>query len=586
MTLTQWLPFVETARNYKREYLRADLLAGLTNAVMVVPQCIAYALIAGLPPIYGFYSAIVVATIGSLMGSSEHLVCGPTNSIAILIASAVMSSSTTMVKMDPANAALLLGLMVGLIQLTFGLLKMGNLSQFVSRSVVVGFTAGAGLLIALNQLDPFLGLQLPGSDHMLSQLWLTLEHLGQTNLYSLGLGVASLLIMFAGLKWLPRWFAPLLAVTVSAAVVYAFNLGAKGVALVGDIPATLPWFTSPKFDLRAIADLSDDALAIAILGCIETLSIAKSIGMTSGQRVESNQNFIGIGLANIAAAFFQSMPGSGSFVRSSLNFQVGGRTRLAGISSGLWVAGILLVCAPLVRYIPTASLAGLLIVLGLNMFQWHHIRVAFRATRSDATVLILTFASAVLLNLRMAIYVGVISSLVLFLRKASAPHLVEYDIEGDTMREIRDPSARSNPQISIIHVEGELFFGAAELFEDEVRRLAHDKNIRVVILRMKNARHLDATAVMALEALLKFLRADNRLLLVSGATDEVMSVLGRSGLLDLIGCDCVFQAEENLTAATRKALLRAQAFLGKEIKPEVRVFYEKTRAEQQQKPAA
>ncbi len=327
--------------------------------------------------------------------------------------------------------------------------------------------------------------------------------------------------------------------------------------------------------------MADDALAIAILGCIETMSIAKSIAISSGQRLDTNQGFIGIGAANLVGALFQCMPGSGSFTRSAMNFQAGARTRFAGVMSGLWVAVIVLLFGRLARYIPAASLAGLLIVLGLRMVHLHQIRVAMRATRSDATVLALTFACALLLHLRMAIYVGVISSLVLFLRKASAPHLVEYDLDGDTMREIRDPGERSHPQISIIHVEGELFFGAAELFEDEVRRLASDPNIRVVVLRMKNARHLDATSVMALEALHKFMREDNRLLLVSGATADVMRVLRNSGLLAQVGEDCVFPAEENLTAATRKALARAQEFLGKEAKPEVRVFYEKTRAEQQ-----
>jgi SulP family sulfate permease len=183
--------------------------------------------------------------------------------------------------------------------------------------------------------------------------------------------------------------------------------------------------------------------------------------------------------------------------------------------------------------------------------------------------------------LETAIYVGVIASLVLFLRKASAPHLVEYNLEGDNFREIQNGTQRTTPEISIIHVEGELFFGAAELFEDQVRRLANDRNIRVVILRMKNARHLDATAATAIEGLWKFLRDDGRLLLISGASADAMRVLRGSGLLKQLGEDTVFPAEENLTAATRKALQRAQQFIGKEFKPEIRVFYDKTQAEQQ-----
>ena len=583
MTLSQWLPFIETARGYKRAWLLTDVSAGLTLALLSLPQAIAYAIMAGLPPIYGLYSCVVVAIVGSLMGSSEHLVPGPTNSVAILIGGMVMASSVPEVRENPAVVIPLLALLIGGTQLLFGLLKLGNLTQFVSRSVVVGFTAGAGLLIALSQLAPLLGVKQPDAGHMLEQVWMTLQQLSDTNFYTLGIGLGTILVTATAPRWLPRWLpAPLVVVVLSALAVHAFNLAAKGVMLVGDLPRTLPVVHLPFLNLRLIADVADDALAMAILGCIETLSIAKSIAMTTDQRVNSNQGCIGLGLGNIAAAFFQCMPGSGSFTRSALNFLAGAKTRFAGVFSGLWIVAILAVLGGWVHYIPLASLAGLLIVIGASMFRWHHIRVAFRATRSDAVVLILTFASALLLSLQQAIYIGVISSLVLFLRKASAPHLVEYDIEGDSMREIRDASERSHPEISIIHVEGELFFGAAELFEDEVRRLAHDRNIRVVILRMKNARHLDATAVMALEGLLKFLRADGRLLLISGPSAGVMGVLRRSGLLDEIGRDCVFESEENLTASTRKALVRARQFLGKEAKPEVRVFYEQSRAEKQQ----
>ncbi|MFA5189715.1 MAG: SulP family inorganic anion transporter [Verrucomicrobiia bacterium] len=578
MTWTQWLPFIETARGYKRDWLPADVSAGLTLALLSLPQAIAYAIMAGLPPIYGLYSCVVVAIVGSLMGSSEHLVPGPTNSVAILIGGLIMTSSVPEIRENPTIMIPLLALLIGGTQLLFGLLKLGNLTQFVSRSVVVGFTAGAGLLIALSQLAPLLGVKQPDAGHMLEQVWMTLQQLRDTNFYALGIGIGSILVTVTAPRWLPRWLpAPLVVVVVSAAVVEVFRLDAKGVMQIGDLPKTLPDVHLPFLNLRLIADIADDALAMAILGCIETLSIAKSIAMTTDQRVNSNQGCIGLGLGNIAAAFFQCMPGSGSFTRSALNFLTGARTRFAGVFSGLWIIAILALFGGWVHYIPLASLAGLLIVIGASMFQWHHIRVAFRSTRSDAIVLILTFATALLLSLQQAIYVGIISSLMLFLRKASAPHLVEYDLAGDSMREISEKSERSHPEISIIHVEGELFFGAAELFEDEVRRLAHDHNIRVVILRMKNARHLDATAVMALEGLLKFLRANGRLLLISGPSSGVMGVLSRSGLLDQIGRDCVFESEENLTASTRKALVRAQQFLGKEAKPEVRVFYEQSR---------
>lgn len=555
-------------------------MASLTVALLDVPQAIAYAMIAGLSPVYGLYTSVVVGLVSALMNNSQHVICGPTNAISIMVASVWLSVSDPSIRENPATVVAVLTFLVGVIQIAFGLLRVGNLAQFVSRSVLVGFTSGAGLLIAINQLPTLLGLHLPAARHFLTQIWGILTHLADLNPYSVLIGLLTILLVYVGKRWFPHWPVSLLAVVAAAIAAYLGGLEAEGVALVGNIPSGMPPFSLPSVHLAELADLAGNALAIAILGCIETLSIAKSLSLSTGQRMNNNQDFIGMGTSHLVGSFFSCMPGCGSFTRSSLNHSAGARTRVAGILCSVWVAVILLACGPLAQYIPKASLAGLLIVLGLSLVKWPHIRVALFATKSDAIVLVLTFICTLLLHLETAIYVGVISSLVLFLRKASAPHLVEYDLEGDNFREIADRKERTHPEISIIHVEGELFFGAAELFEDEVRRLANDSNIRVVILRMKNARHLDATAVMALEGLWKFLRNDQRLLLISGATADVMRVLRGSGLLAEIGEENCFPAEENLTAATRKALQRAQQFLGKEVKPEVRVFYDETRAQQ------
>ncbi len=576
--LGQWLPFYETGRHYRREWFKPDLTAGTTVALMAVPQAIAYATIAGIPPVYGLYAAIVLTLIVSLIGNSEHLMSGPTNAIAIVVASTIFSASHPAIRENPVGAVMLLGLMVGLVQLAFGLLQVGNLSQFVSRSVLIGFTAGAGLLIALNQLGPMLGLQLEAGTHLLERTRQTVMRLGESNLYALALGLGTIAFLFVMKRVAPRFPAALTAMVMSAVAVILFDLESKGVRLAGDIPARLPGFESPPFNLGMIADLAGGAIAVAILGCIESLSIAKSISLYSGQKMRNNQDFIGLGVSHIVGSFLQCMPGCGSFTRSALNFQSGGKTRFAGVICALLVALILLLLAPWARYIPTAALAGLLIMLGIGLINKEHIRRAVLSTGSDAAVLILTFVCTLLLHLDTAIYIGVLSSLVLFLRKASSPQLVEYNLEEGAMREIRDPNDRNEPEISIIHVEGELFFGAAEVFEQEVRRLANDPNIKVVILRMKNARHLDATTVAAIEALQNFMKANNRLLVISGASPSVMRVITRSGLLAVMGKENVFPAQENLTAATRQALIRGKEFLGHEVSPNLRIFYDKSRA--------
>jgi SulP family sulfate permease len=577
----EWFPLFQTLRAYRLEHLRADVPASLTVALLVIPQGIAYAMIAGLPPVYGLYSSVVTTFFCALFNHSDLVICGPTNAISLMIASVWMTTGLLSVREDPVQVVTLLTLLVGVIQLAFGLLKVGNLSQFVSRGVMVGFLSGAGLLIAINQVPTFLGLQLPPAKHFLGQVWGMITRATELNPFATAVGAGTMLLVFLGERYFPRWPSALLAITMAAIVVYAFDLESFDVALIGEIPRGLPPVSLPKLQLTKIADLADNALAIAILGCIETLSIAKSLSLSTGRRNDNNRDFVALGVSHVTGSFFSCMPGCGSLTRSALNHQAGARTRMAAILSAVWVGAVLVALGPVARYIPKASLAGMLIVLGLRVIKWDEIQIALRATRSDAVVLLITFVCTLLLHLETAIYVGVISSLVLFLRKASAPHLVEYDLEGDNFREIANGSERSNPEISIIHVEGELFFGASELFEDEVRRLAKDPNIRVVILRLKRARHLDATAVMALKSLWQFLRDNNRLLVISGPSDEVMRVLRRSRILQFIGEDNIFPAEENLTAATRKALQRAQQFLGKEVKPEVRVFYEQTRAEQQ-----
>ena len=579
-TLEKRLPFLQTVRDYNLTYFRRDVQASLTVALLDVPQAIAYSLIAGLPPVYGLYTSIVTALVTSLLNSSSHVVSGPTNAVSIMIASTLASANVAGSGDDPVALVALLTLLVGLTQLAFGLLKVGNLAQFLSRSVLVGFTAGAGLLIAFKQLAPMLGLELEKSEHFMQHLWATVTHLADLNPYAAGLGLVSVLIVILGKRYFPKLPSALFAVIICSFAVWLLDLENKGVNLIGALPSTLPPFSVPDFNLNAIAEIADDAIAIAILGLVESLSIGKSISVQSGERLDNNQDFVSLGTAQVVSSFFSCMPGCGSFTRSALNYDSGAATRFSGMFCAFWISLIILLFGSFARFIPTACLSGLLVVLGFSLIKVSHIRMSVRSTGSDAIVLILTFLCTLLLHLETAIFIGVISSLVLFLRKASAPHLVEYDMEGDQMREIRDPKDRTIPEVSIIHVEGDLFFGAAELFEDEVRRLSSDPNIRVVVLRMKNARHLDATAVMALDALHKFTREDLRLLIVSGASVDVMKVLQRSGLVDRLGKDCVFPAEENLTAATRKALLRAKEFLGADEKPEVRIFYEKTRADQ------
>jgi SulP family sulfate permease len=345
----------------------------------------------------------------------------------------------------------------------------------------------------------------------------------------------------------------------------------------GALHAVIPAFAGFHFGDRKWAllpELAGTAIAISILGMLEATSITKALAGKSGQKIEPNQELMGMGAANIACALFGCVPGSSSFARSAVNFQSGARTQLASMLSSVVVLFVLLFVTPVFNYIPIAALAAHLIRVGVKMINRHQIRIACRSTRSDAVVFIVTLASCLFLKLDTAIYVGIGVALALFLQKTSTPTLAEYAINPDGMlTELADPMQRPHPQISIIHVEGDLYFGAADLFQEQVRRLAENQNIRVFILRMKNARHLDASTVMALENLHDYLRLTDRHLLISGSNQTVTRVLRRSGLLEQLGENNLFPAEANPTAATRRALQRARELLPSE-KPEVRIFYD------------
>ena len=566
---------------YSREKLRADLLAGATVAVVTIPQAIGFALVAGLPIQAVLATAVVGALVCAFYSSSRHLVFGPTNTISIILAGAVLS--LTDVPLNPLEKVLLLGSLIGLIQVVAGLTKTGQLTQFISRTVSIAYTTAVGVLIAVGQIGNLLGIDrapavsLPATVRHLVASFFTLNF----NWITAATGLASLGAIYALRHWRPRWPDGLIVLLLASTAGIFLKLGHHGVPLVrdlGEISRSIPIFigfplNQDAFDL--LPRITSTAIAIALLGMLEAVSIAKGLAAKSGQRIDPNQELIGMGLGNHAATAFGAMPGSASFLRSAANLQSGGRTQFATVFSSLGVLLAVLLISPLLNYIPVAALAAYLISIALRLYNREQILIARRATQADAAVFWITLSAALFLQLDTAIYVGIGVSLILFLQKASAPSLVEHAFNDQgQLTQIDAPAERNTPQVSIVHVEGDLFFGAADIFQDGVRRLAEDPHIRVFILRMKNARHLDATTVIALGQLVDYLQSQGRHLLISGVHGDVAAVLKRSGLANKIGRENMFPAEENPTLATKKALQRAQALIG--VKPELRVFYQQT----------
>ncbi len=580
------LPFLGELRTYSWDKFKADLIAGATVTLVSIPQAIGFSLILNLPPTPVIASVVIGGLVGSLFFSSRHHVFGPTSSISLIVAATIAANTAT--GLHPLELATYLAFLIGVIQLLSGLLNFGEITKFISRSVVIGYSTGIGILLIASQLHNILGYAVDAGQNFSTNVLQALFDLGTAHVHPWAIAIAALTfaIFWSVQKVRPTWPEALigLALLGLGAKVYTVYSHAAPFLMVRDegaLTAVVPSFAGYPFGPRRIhllPELAGTAIAISILGMLEAASITKGLAAKSGQKVEPNQELIGMGAANIACAFFGAVPGSSSFARSAVNYQSGARTQISSILSSAVVLLVLMFGTSVFNFIPVAALASHLIRVGIKMINWHQIRISCRSTPSDLVVFVVTLGSCLFLRLDTAIYVGIGVSLVLFLKKTSTPTLVEYAInESGSLAELRDPAQRPHPQISIIHVEGELFFGAADLFQEQVRSLAENQNIRVFILRMKNARHLDASTVMAMESLHDYLRETGRHLLISGSNPEVTHVLENSGLLQQIGRENIFPAEANATMATRNALKRAKELLpGDSV--EMRVFYDTKKA--------
>ncbi|MCP5546734.1 MAG: SulP family inorganic anion transporter [Akkermansiaceae bacterium] len=593
-------PFVTPLRTYDRTKLRADLRASLGVTMLGVPQSIAYASIANLPIVYGIICCAVACAVAPLFSGSRHTIIGPTNASALMLFS--FSSMHPEMNGRWGDLLPLLVMMSGLFAVLGAVFRIADLLQYVSRSVLVGYISGAAVLIIANQTKPWLGLggliDPQAASTFLGLLVELVKALPHAGLGPFLIGAATIALFFGLKRFRPKW--PVFAITL---VVSSAVFGPLVRAEIGPFAGVSTYTTFSFSDLMPnmpnllrtgvfsdIAELLGVAIALAFLSSLETTLMSKTISSRSGDRPDPNQDMYSVGMANVATALAGGMPASGSPNRSMLNFESGARTRFAALFAGVFTLGLALLIAasvgwglPLIDFLPKPALAGLVIAVSLSLFNPRQIRICMRSTGDDAAVLLITFLSTLLAPLYVAIFIGVAVSVSLFLRRASKPHLVEYEFndEGE-LREKGEKRERPIPAISIVHVEGDLFFGAAELFRTQIQRTVSDPAIRVIILRLKNARHLDATSVMALEDLIKFMRAKGLHLIVSGAPREVYRVLKESGVLQTLQEGCRREEGEtnlfignphNPNLSTRDALLRAQELLGTK-KADIRIFYD------------
>jgi SulP family sulfate permease len=564
------MPLSVSLKSYGWNTARNDLVAGATVAAIAIPQAIAYALIAGVDPRFGLYSAIIITIVAAAFNSSSHLINGPTNAISLVVFSALISFEGPL---EAYQALLLLGIIVGIIQIMIATLKLGDLTRYVSESVILGFMAGAGFLIALGQIGNFVGAgkKAGGDPSVISQTWQILAHGWPFNVYAIGLGAGTIIIVLLLRRVIVRFALPrvdmLVGLIIATVVAAQFGWSLPGqdgkslVATVGAVPAALPAFHIPQFDLGLMRRLITGALAISCLGLLEALAVAKSIATYTRQPLDYNRQCLAEGIGNLVGGFFQCLPGSGSLTRSAINYQSGAATRVSGIYSGVIVAVVVLLGGPYARFIPKSALAGLLFITASRLIDWKRMGYALRASRFDAILVAATGLTAVFVSVDYSILVGVTLSILLFVSRASKPSMRELVLTSERVVRERLPEEPRTSSLLIYDLEGEFFFGAAPEFDrylsdilDETRRTG----IRYVVLRIRRGRNPDVGAIEHLE---RFLHDAERLhvtVLLAGLRPDFVKIMNNVGIHKWFPKERLFPEEDRVFSATLRAVRYAQ----------------------------
>ena len=550
----RWWPRVDRAT------ARADAWAGLTNAVVVLPQGVAFALLAGLPPEYGLYTAIVPAIVAALFGSSWHLISGPTLALSIMVYSTLAPLATPGSEQYIA-LALTLTLMAGLYQAAFGFARLGAVVNFVSPAVVTGFTAGAAILVVTSQLRHVLGLDIPRGGSFLEVWYYALTHLHAAQPRVLAIAAVSFGVAIGIRLWRPQWPYLLLAMLAGGLAGYALGASAHGVPVVGPLPNGVPQPSMPLIELGVLRDLAPQALAVALLGLIEAVSIARAIALRSQQRIDGNQEFIGQGLSNIVGAFASCYASSGSFTRSGINYQAGARTPLSALFSAAFLMLILFGVGPFAAYLPTAAMGGMIVLVAWNLVDRKHIREIWQASFQDTAVLIITFLTALFVDLAFAVLAGVLLSLVLFLNRAANPSIFSLAPDPSDakrrFRNLRRKALTECPQLKILRIDGHLFFGSVQPIAATLGRLTEGADARKhVLIVCSNISYIDSAGAQMLVAEARRMERLGGGLYLCDIRLEQMAFLRRSGYARAFGRSRIFAHKEEAIAQIFERLER------------------------------
>ena len=554
--LLRLFPFLRWWSRVDRHSVRADLVAGLVGALMVLPQGLAFATLAGLPPAYGLYCAIVPTIVAALYGSSMHTVSGPTNALS-LMTFAALAPLAVPGSGDYVQMAAALAFLAGLVMLALGALRLGLLVNFISQPVIVGFTAGAGVLILVSQLGPLTGIDVAPGTSLAGTLVRVLGGLGEIKPAVVAVASVTVAVSWGVRRLRPRWPSVVLAMLAGVAAAVALNAafgdGATNIAMLDPIERRLPPLSWPHFDPRALGQLSGVAVAVAIVSLTQSVSIAKAIALRTGQRIDGNQEFIGQGLSNIAAGLFSGFPTSASVNRSGPNLEAGAVTPMAAVFSGVLLAAIVLAFAPLVAWLPLPAVAGVLCLAGWSLIDVKRIHATLRVSPPEGGVLLLTLVATLLMRLEVAVLIGVAASLVLYLNRTSRPTMQSLVPDArDPERPLTAvaPDRRECPQLKIMSVEGSIYFGAVNHVAthfDTLREFSPAQKHLLLVTR--NVNFIDVAGADLLVSEARRRVVDGGALYLYGLRPQVAGFLERDDGFGAIGGERVFDSKHAAIAA-------------------------------------
>lgn len=549
--ILEWLP------NYNKSYFKGDLAAGLTVGVMLIPQGMAYAMLAGLPPIYGLYAAIFPIIVYSIFGTIRQLAVGPVAMDSLLVAAGVGALATTGSE-EYITLAILLAFIVGSLLLLMGIFRLGFLVNFLSRPVISGFTSAAALIIASSQLKHLFGLDLGRSTYLHQTLISLGQNITDTNIFTLIIGLSGVVIIKLIKKYKPAIPSQLVVVVLGILVVWGFQLQDKGVSIVKDVPQGLPGFGVPNFNKSDILDLMPIAVTIALIAFMEAISVGKAIQARHKDfEINPNKELIALGLANIVGSFFKSFSVTGGFSRSAVNDQAGAKTGISGLISAGLIILTLLFLTPLFFYLPKAVLASIIIVAVLGLINIRMVKYLWLTDKADLGMLIATFLGTLFLGMQWGVLVGVGLSLLILLIKTARPH---YAVLGKIPNEPhyknvqRFPELETSDDILILRFDAGLYFANISYFKAVIKKeiIKKGDKLKAFFLNADSINNIDTTAIHALEEILDECHNRGINFYIIAVKGPVRDVMKKSTLMDKIGKDNFFLKTDHAINAYRK----------------------------------